>query len=143
MSDKIFLGTYATSKIYVSKHSWDCGWYWSFGYLGNKDCHYHFETYLQHKEPFTGARLDTYAIAKVFTNTWLTQDDWWVLLDLFRQAYALKDCAAVYRYGGFMTTLTGVTDILQDTDKAAQCNADLERLLETIWAYLHKLKARR
>ena len=28
-------------RVYLSKHSWDCGWYWGFGYVGNRDCHFH------------------------------------------------------------------------------------------------------
>ena len=33
--------TIANKYLYIDKHSWDCGWYWGFGYLGNKNCHYH------------------------------------------------------------------------------------------------------
>ena len=37
----IFIGINNDEKIYLSAPSWDCGWYWGFGYLGNKNCHYH------------------------------------------------------------------------------------------------------
>ena len=30
--DKIYLGnTTEYGRLYLSKHSWDCGWYWGFG----------------------------------------------------------------------------------------------------------------
>ena len=40
-SKKTFIGTVDGEKIYLSAPSWDCGWYWGFGYLGNNNCHYH------------------------------------------------------------------------------------------------------
>jgi hypothetical protein len=39
--EKILLGYNNNEPIYLSPPSWDCGWYWGFGYLGNKNCHYH------------------------------------------------------------------------------------------------------
>ena len=38
---KILIGKNNNENIYLSPPKWDCGWYWGFGYLGNKDCHYH------------------------------------------------------------------------------------------------------
>jgi len=32
---KTFLGISEGEKIYLTAPSWDCGWYWRFGYLGN------------------------------------------------------------------------------------------------------------
>ena len=42
-TEKIALGKVDGNTIYLSSPSWDCGWYWGFGYLGNKDCHYHID----------------------------------------------------------------------------------------------------
>jgi hypothetical protein len=39
--NKILLGKNNGQDIYLSPPSWDCGWYWGFGYLGNNNCHYH------------------------------------------------------------------------------------------------------
>ena len=39
---------YASGEnIYLRKHTFDCGWYWGFGYVGNYRCHHHFETFLK------------------------------------------------------------------------------------------------
>ena len=55
MSEKIFLGTVrdgiegmiiSGEKLYIEKHSFDCGWYWGFGYIGNKNIHTHFSELL-------------------------------------------------------------------------------------------------
>lgn len=31
--------------IMLRAPSWDCEWYWGFGYLGNKNEHYHLSSY--------------------------------------------------------------------------------------------------
>ncbi len=44
---KVLFGVDNESKenIYISKPTWDCDSYWSFGYLGNRNCHYHLDGY--------------------------------------------------------------------------------------------------
>lgn len=40
--DQVYLGTTLDNeKLYLSKPSWDCDWYWGFGYVGNKNLHTH------------------------------------------------------------------------------------------------------
>jgi hypothetical protein len=129
MKDRIYLGKdLHNESIYLYKHNWDCGWYWGMGYLGNNNNHYHFKSYLD----------DTlyYSVYKVFSKTWLSQDQWHVLLDLFKQAYSLKAVAKTYRYGGRVATLKGITDILINKTKEDAINKDLELLLDTLWRYL-------
>ena len=43
----VFFGTRKCDNktIYITKPSWECGWYWSFGYLGNSNEHYHLKGY--------------------------------------------------------------------------------------------------
>jgi len=114
------------APIYLTKHSWSCGWYWSFGWMGNRNEHFHFEAYLdgQAKMP-----------ADLFRSTNISAAEWWVIRDLFIQAYALQEAAAAYRHGGHQTTLAGTTDLLKDQSKADALNADLERLLTVLWDY--------
>jgi hypothetical protein len=116
-------------NIYLTKHSWDCGWYWGFGYIGNSTCHMHIEEYL----PQT--------ISEVFNRTKLTQDNWYVIWDLFKQAYALKEVAAVYHCGGYITSKTTLTRALVNADKAAQANSDLELTLNLVWNYIQETLA--
>lgn len=119
-------GTYADGEnIYLTKHQWDCGWYWAFGYLGNKNCHFHFDSLLENHK---------YA-SEIFSDTNISDADWWVIRDFFKQAYALKAAAETYRYGGHQTTRQGITDILKSPEKAAILNADLEKVLDAVWAF--------
>ena len=66
----------------------------------------------------------------------ITQDQWWVIRDLFKQAYALKEAAEVYQYGGHQTTAPGITDCIKNLEMAAQINKDLEIVLNKVWDFL-------
>ena len=134
--DKILLGKLkvqapfcgAAENIWLSKHSWDCGWYWGMGYLGNKNLHFHFKQFLE----------DSTTASELFEVTNITDSEWWVIRDLFVQAYALKAAAEVYIHGGHQTERKGVTDVLQNAAKAMALNDDLERILDLVWDYTCK-----
>ena len=148
-TDKIYLGTIDNEKIYLSKHSWDCDWYWGLWYLGNKNLHFYIvrlieyryikDSFLRFNKEVTNqnfCNIDTF-----FTEAWLTQKDWWILRNLFIQAYALKNAAEVYRHGGHQFSLPGVTDIIKSETMEKAINKDLEKVLDTIWNYLLTAKA--
>lgn len=130
---KIYLGRIeGWGRIYIERHKWDCDWYWAFGYLGNKNCHFHIESLIKHPERYDP---DWHQVTKQFTETWLTQDQWWILRDLFIVAYALKKAAETYRYGGHQTQQADPYRIT-DKGKAAELNRDLELVLNNIWSLL-------
>jgi hypothetical protein len=147
-TDKIYLGTIGNDKIYLSKHSWDCNWYWSFGYIGNKNLHFHIESLINYRymkdcsiplaKKVTSSNFTN--IDTIFSETWLTQANWWILRDLFIQAYALKKVAELYRYGGHQTTKLGITDIIRNEVMESFINKDLKTVLDTIWNYLLSIK---
>jgi hypothetical protein len=131
---KIYLGrvrrdhkSYLSGEnCYLTKHQWCCGWYWGFGYIGNSQTHTHFDsTFLQ----------DYKYASEIFETTNISDADWWVIRDLFVQAYALRKAAEVYRYGGHQTSREGLTDLIRDSEMAARLNNDLDRVLERVWAF--------
>lgn len=126
-SNKIKLGTYNNEVISLTKHTWDCGWYWGMGYVGNRNCHFHIDTLI------TGEC----EVDKIFSETWITQSTWWVIRDLFMQAYSLKSAAETYRHGGHQISKPMITDILKCQSKADGLNDDLKILLDSIWLYLN------
>ena len=128
--DKIYLGnTTEYGRLYLSKHSWDCGWYWGMGYIGNSRLHMH-----MHIDSLINGEYD---VNKIFDGgTKITQDQWWVIRDLFRQAYALKCAAFVYQYGGRQTTKLGITDCIKNLEMAALINKDLEIVLDKVWDFI-------
>ena len=133
MKDKIYLGnTTEYGRLYLSKHSWDCGWYWGMGYIGNNSCHMHIDSLI-------GAEC---SISNIFDKgSPITQDQWWVIRDLFKQAYALKEAAEIYQYGGHQTIRPGITDCIKNLEMAALINKDLEIVLNRVWdLLLHEVK---
>lgn len=135
--EKIFLGTLRKDagtfadgeRIYINKHSWDCNWYWGFGYLDNARTHFHFDSLLKGSPKLA---------SDLFISPRYTDKNWWIIRDLFIQAYALKKAAEVYRHGGHQTTKQGLTDIIMSQDKADSINKDLEKVLDTLWNFLEQ-----
>ena len=128
MKDKVYLGnTTEYGKLYLSKHSWDCGWYWGFGYIGNSRLHMHIDSLI-------GAEYD---IRSIFDEgSPITQNQWWIIRDLFTQAYALKKAAEIYQHGGHQTTKPGMTDCIKNLEMAARINKDLEIVLNKVWDFI-------
>lgn len=121
-------------KIWLTRHSWDCDWYWGFGYIGNKNLHTHF------KNVFLGHSMCTPNL--IFESTRINENTWWILRDLFIQAYGLKSCAEIYHYGGHQTTEKGTTDIIVSREKEKIINADLEKILDKIWEVLENVQSK-
>ena len=125
-------GTFADGEnVWLEKHKWDCDWYWGFGYIGNKRCHFHFDSLLNIKD---SKGLVKYVASDLFESTKITDKEWWIMRDLFVQAYALRKAAEVYQYGGHQSSYPGVTDVIKNKVAADQINADLEKVLDTVWS---------
>lgn len=131
MTNQIYLGlTTEKSSVYLRKHQWDCDWYWAFGYLSSPNCHYHIENYL---------KSEYLEVKEVFKKTWINQSQWYVIRDLFIQAYSIKKTAETYLYGGHQTSDARKYSIIDD-DMNYRLNKDLETLLDRIWDYLSEEK---
>ena len=131
MSDKLLLGMNGIERVFITKHKWACDWYWSFGCVGNSHGHYHFD-----KKYLDGS---WYPIHLLFTETKITEHQWWNILDLFKQAYGLKKAAAVYKHGGNLAYANEVVTIIDNEEKADVVNRDLEIVLNHLWAYLESI----
>lgn len=145
---KILLGRINNENIYLSRHTWDCGWYWGFGYVGNFNYHFHIDSLINERD--YGGNFPSTDVNKVFENPEFTQNQWWVIRDLFIQAYSLKETAACFRYGGHQVHKTGITDILKNTtvreviDNKIQdaklmenvLDEKLKLILDTVWQFM-------
>ena len=146
--EKIYIGQIDNENIYITKHSWDCDWYWGFGYLGNRNRHFHIESLICVRDD--NGKYPSTEIADIFTVPVFTQNQWWIIRDLFIQAYSIRKCAEVFRYGGNQTHKTGITDILKNTmvkeviDNEIQdekfmenvLNEKLKLILDTAWQFM-------
>lgn len=92
------------TKYWLEAPSWDCGWYWGFGYV---------ETYQNNRKPsiardiyshqhinssFTGKMENGEYIHNIYdchklTAVTFTESEGWKLSELFRQFYLLKEMA--------------------------------------------------
>lgn len=39
--EKVYLGKYGGEDVWLARPSWNCGWYWGFGYVQNRYLHTH------------------------------------------------------------------------------------------------------
>lgn len=92
--------------VYLEKESWDCDWYWGFGYLhtftNNRhpekskdiDSHFHFDsTFLK------GPDCSYDMFNNYFAETVLTKEEIWELCDYMMTFYSLKSVAELFKHG--------------------------------------------
>lgn len=106
--DVYFLGSVDGDNYYMEAPSWDCEWYWGFGYV---------ETYTNKNRPDLARDISSH---QHFKGLWLKKhgdkyrhklSDWngfetpltekeqWALSDLMQQFYALKEAAEIIGRG--------------------------------------------
>lgn len=114
--------------IYLTKHSWDCNWYWGFGYLGNENSHFHMSGVIPNQSDEHKLVFENGAVVKL-----LDKYDGWKIMEFYEEAYILKRYAELLYLGTAMIT-KGI--IPEDKEKAFQINQELEKILDYIWEYL-------
>ena len=113
---KTYLGTRDGEKIYLTAPSWDCGWYWGFGYLGNKDCHYHVDGLSKDKNLHDGF-LEHFGDSFV-----VRESDAWEFAELFQTFYTLKETAEVLGRGGSHLTNNPCREIIKNAEEVKRIN---------------------
>lgn len=145
---KIYLGTHDNEKIYLTPPSWDCDWYWGFGYLGNRNCHYHVDglktikEYNFEKQYWSTERVNLYdGFKKHFGDSFIVKDDRdiWTLAELFETFYSLKNIAEVYNRGGSHMSSNPCKDIIKNAEEYKRINEIvLPQIFEEIYKILNK-----
>ena len=102
-------------RIYITAPSWDCGWYWSFGYLGNVHCHYHLDGVAK------GRSLHDALLADYELAPWV-HDNIWAFCELAKTAYALKQTAEVLGRGGSHYTTNPCAEVIKNPDEVTRIN---------------------
>jgi len=131
--NKIYLGENEGEKIYLSAPSWDCNWYWGFGYIGNNNCHYHIDG-LTKKE---NAHLFD-AFKKHFGKSLVVRDSQlWTLCELFETFYNLKNAAEVLGSGSSNMSANPCKDLIINKDEVIRINnIVLPQIFEEIYKIL-------
>jgi len=119
------------SRIYLTKPSWDCDWYWSFGYLGNNNSSYHLNSYQNGRNiNIYDALLEDYELnPKIKKNLWL-------FCELVKTAYALKNTAEVLGRGGSHISINPLSELIINKDEVTRIN---EVVLPAIFEEIEKI----
>jgi hypothetical protein len=132
---KILLGKHDGQNIYLRAPSWDCGWYWGFGYLGNKSCHYHLDSLMKTTDLYRGMKDH-------FGDSLIIQDsnELWKFCELMKTAYALKETAEVLAKGGSHYTYNPCADIIKNEAESKRINEIvLPAIFDAVWEIFTKM----
>lgn len=102
---------------YLAPPSWDCGWYWGFGYLQSKDIHHHIDT-LDRTSNIWDALKAYYGDTLTITD----DADLWTFCELVATFYALKKSAEVLGRGGAHYGTNPVADVVKNEAEARRIN---------------------
>ena len=103
--------------IWMDDFEWQCGWYWSGGYIGNFDQHCHFDGCFLKIPDYRGHPLGNFKpqtlsngaaiwepLSTFLDDVQYDANQWWRIKDLFKQFYTLKQAAEVFQFGGHCTS---------------------------------------
>ena len=128
--DIYLLGADAEGTNYwLEKASWDCDWYWGFGYV---------ETYTNNRVPskskdisshqhfdglfFNTGKMSFDAFKEFFAETPLSDKEIWKLLELMKSYYIAKEYAFMLHTGGAHFTSNPCADIIRDLSEWDRIN---------------------
>lgn len=140
--------------VHLEDFTWDCGWYWCGGYIGNRDFHAHFDGAFLEVPDIRGHSLGAFVtpwqilpdylkgkavelrngaavwedLSVFLDNPQYDANQWWRIKDLFKQFYRLRDAAEVFQYGGHCSS-NGRSDAEINKDMAAQINRHIETVI--------------
>lgn len=143
---KIYLlGTDAEGiKYWLEAPSWDCGWYWGFGYV---------ETYTNNSNPSRARDISSHqhfdslflnnstkcafdAFNEFFKETTLSKEEIWTLVDYLTSFYRLRETAETLRYGHSHQTERAKLSEVQNCEMAEEIN---KKILPAIFEKIDKL----
>ena len=133
------------TTVYIQRPSWDCGWYWGFGYLHtytNRNCperskdlstHTHFDTAFPTYDTFLlnqqKSRLD---------KSVLSESEMWQLYELFRSAYKAREYSDMLHTHGAHITTNPCADVIGNDAEYKRIN---NVVLPTIFMQIELLLA--
>ncbi len=125
---------------YLEEPSWDCGWYWGFGYMEgfsqNKIDSGHHQAHTHVDSTFFDSRCSMYdKFKEFFETTTLMEDEIWKLLEYHSTLYTLKEMSGITYCGGSHIT-SKVEVSLKDDKLYARIN---QEMMPAVFEDLYKL----
>jgi hypothetical protein len=121
-------------KYWLAKASWDCGWYWGFGYVQTKDSHEHIDSSFLGKLSFYNTEKKVWDYTEYIHNIYdtprltevtFTESEGWVLSELFFTFYTLKKAAEMWHTGGAHITTNPLLTLLKRPEEEKHINENL------------------
>lgn len=134
-------------NYYLQRESWDCDWYWGFGYV---------ETYMNNEHPersrdieshqhfdslfFNNRKMCYDLFNEFFVETPFTDKEIWLLLEYMKTAYSLINAAGLFYIGGshITTGLSKVSDIITRPDLNDEIN---KKMLPVLFEAIREIVA--
>lgn len=145
-------------KVYLTAPSWDCDWYWGFGYIttftNNKNpemsmdisSHSHWDSSIIGKHEYYNHEKGCFVSDNNYIhhsneyfgreNSVLTDKESWTLAELMKTAYTLKESAELFGRGGSCVSSNPNQDILKDEALTKRIN---EVLLPEVFKSIKEL----
>lgn len=103
--------------IYLEKPSWDCDWYWGFGYIKafKTKKSYEYEEHLHFDSLFLTKNIYD-SFIEYFSETALSHKEIWMLLGYMKEFYVSKEYAELLKHGNYITS--DAINILDKKNKA-------------------------
>lgn len=116
-TDRRYLGKRKEDKkmVYLAAPTWDCDWYWSFGYLVRTGEHFHLRNY---------GNMDWKDCLErdYILNVKLRGDKLWKFYELAKTAYKLKEVAEVLGRGGCNITDNPLAEVIKNKTEVDRIN---------------------
>jgi len=127
-------------KYWLEAASWE--WYWGFGYVetytsNNNPSKAQDITSHQHITSFIEGVHNMYDTPKL-SATAFTEHEGWILTELFKTFYQLKEQTGFYHRGGMNTTLNPLKDLLKNKKEENRIN---RVLLPKVFSEIYKILA--
>ena len=132
--------------VWLEAPSWDCGWYWGFGYI---------ERYKNNRKPSIAEDISSHShwdneiVGNIdgeyrhhlnanpnIVESVLTDEESWKLAELMKSYYILKETADFFKHGGSHLTENPLKNFLQSEEQTKRIN---EVLLPEIFKEIDKL----
>lgn len=125
--------------IYLDLPTWDCNWYWGFGYLGNRNCHYHLKTYKEEGGFGKHRDIDMFEALKAdykLCPALADDNNLWKFCELVKTVYALLEVAEIFHRGGSHYSSNPCKDLLKSPEQYKHIN---EVLLPALFKEIDKI----
>ena len=102
-------------RVYIAAPTWDCNWYWSFGYLQATGEHFHLRNY--GNISWRDALERDYIL-----NVKLRGDSLWKFYELAKTAYKLKEAAEILGFGCSHVTDNPLAEVIKNKAEVDRIN---------------------